>query len=143
MNQAVIATAAEIIQDEAKKEQGGGFCTLALIDENGYPTASTVSISKANSIKELTFCAGLSGNKAKRIQKCNRASVCFNSSNYNITLVGTVEILTDPEAKKESWYTGCEHHWSGIDDPDFCVLRFTTERYNLFVGPEDFAEGIL
>jgi len=56
--------------------------------------------------------------------------------------VGTVEILTDPKAKEDAWYAGCENHWSGPDDPEYCVLRFITKRYNLFVGWES-AEGIL
>jgi len=132
MNREVIARAEEII---AQKTGGGneGYCTLALIDEDGYPTASTISISKADGLRWLTFCTGLGPGKADRIKQCDRASVCINSDAYNITLVGTIEVLTDPETKKEMWYDGLEHHFSGPDDLGYCVLRFTTRRYNLFV----------
>jgi len=68
MNQEIITKAAEIIKSETT-EWREGLCALALIDEDGYPTVSTVTIATADGIKELTFCAGLSGNKAKRIQK--------------------------------------------------------------------------
>jgi len=144
MNEKIIARAAEIIRAKTDGVGGGmeGFCTLALLDENGYPTASTLTISKADGIKWLTFCASISTNKAKRIAKCNRGSVCVNSSEYNISLIGTLEIITDPEIKKEMWYEVLQHHWSGPDDPDYCVLRFNTERYNLFVDWEE-AAGVL
>jgi general stress protein 26 len=31
------------------------------------------------------------------------------------------------------WYPGLEQNFSGPDDPDYCVLRFETERYNLLI----------
>ena len=45
-----------------------------------------------------------------------------------------MKILT----KKEMWYSRLEHHLSGIDDPNYCGLGFTTNKYNYFVyGDED------
>ena len=132
MNQEIIKRAEEII---AGKAGGGneGHCVLALIDQDGFPTASTISVSKAEGIKWVTLCTGLGSNKAIRIEQLNRASCCFSTAEYNITLVGTIEILTDPIVKQEMWYQGLEGHFNGPDDPDYCVLRFTTRRYNLFV----------
>lgn len=132
MNQEIIARAGEII---AKKNGGGnaGYCTLALIDMDGYPTASTISVSKSDGINRITFCTGFGGSKTNRINKCNHASVCFNSTDYNITLVGTIEILNDPDIKKEMWYEGLANHFNGAEDPNYCVLRFKTKRYNLLV----------
>jgi len=104
-----------------------------LIDKDGFPTASTISVSKAVGINRITFCTGHGGDKIDRINQCNRASVCINAENYNITLVGTIEILTDPDTKKEMWYQGLTYHFSGPDDPNYCVLSFTTNRYNLLV----------
>ncbi len=130
MNQEIIARAGEII----KKNTGeASYCTLALIDLDGYPTASTITASKTDGINCITFCTGLGGTKTNRINKCNRASVCFNAEDYNITLVGTIEILTDLDVKKEMWYGGLSNHFSGSDDPNYCVLRFKTQRYTLLV----------
>ena len=135
MEQEIIARAGEIINSKTGYIDNGmgGYAALALIDEEGYPTASTLTIAKADGIKWLTFCTSLGRNAVKRIQKDNRASVCINSSEYNITLVGKMEILTDAETKQENWFPPMSGHWSGPEDPDYCVLRFTTERYNLFV----------
>lgn len=63
---------------------------LALIDLDGCPTALTTTASKADGINWITFCTGLGGTRTNRINKCNRASVCFNADDYNITLVGTI-----------------------------------------------------
>ena len=47
--------------------------------------------------------------------------------------MGTIEILTDANIKKEMWFSPMEGQWSGPDDPEYCVLKFVTESYNLFV----------
>lgn len=135
MEQEVIKRAGEIIASKTGYIGGGmdGYAVLALIDEKGYPSASTLTIAKADGIKWLTFATSPDSNKVKRIEKDNRASVCISTNEYNITLVGKVEILTDPEVKKDMWFEPMSGHWSGPEDPNFVVLRFNTERYNLFV----------
>jgi general stress protein 26 len=133
MEQKVVEKAAEIISAEPLN------CVLALMDLDGYPTASTIMVSKNDGIKWLTFCTMVEPNKKRRIDNCNRASVCFFSTEplYNISLVGKIEVITDQKIKEEMWYEGLEHHFSGHDDENYCVLKFVTERYNLFVGYEE------
>ena len=130
MNEKIILKAGEIVEQNTGERT---YCELALIDLEGYPTVSTITVSKADGINWLTFCTGIGSDKANRIKKCNRASVCFNSDEYNITLVGTMDIITDPDVKNEMWYGGLSNHFSGPEDPNYCVLRFKTERYNLLV----------
>ncbi|PKM58458.1 MAG: general stress protein [Firmicutes bacterium HGW-Firmicutes-3] len=130
MNKEIITKAGEIIEKNTGELT---FCVLALIDLDGYPTVSTISASKAEGIYWITFCTGLGGTRTNRINKCNRASVCFNAMDYNITLVGTIEILTDMDVKREMWYEGLKNHFSGPEDSNYCVLRFKTERYNLLI----------
>jgi general stress protein 26 len=136
MNDKIISRAGEII---AQNTAEGTYCELALIDLEGYPTVSTITASKSDSINWLTFCTGLGSDKVDRIIKCNRTSVCFNSDEYNITLVGTIDIIIDQDVKKEMWYGGLANHFSSPQDPNYCVLRFKTERYNLLVDwKEDY-----
>lgn len=130
MDQEVVLKAGKIIEDNLGM---GTYCVLSLIDLDGYPTASTITASKAEGIHWISFCTGIESPKAKRIARCNRASVCFNADDYTITLVGTIEIESDPEIKKDMWYGGLSNHFSGADDPNYCVLRFRTERYNLLI----------
>lgn len=130
MNQDIIRRAGEII----KKNTGEGtYCVLAQIDMDDYPTVSTITASKADGINWITFCTGLGSPKTNRIRKCKRASVCFNADDCIITLIGDIEVLTDPEIKREMWYDGLANHFSGPEDPNYCVLRFRTKRYNLLV----------
>jgi len=108
MSKEIIERAGEIIQQNTAHNLPEGsepYCTLALMDQDGYPTASTITASKGEGIAWLTFCTGLESNKEKRIPSCKRASVCFNKDTYNITLVGTIEVITDPAVKQES--RGC------------------------------------
>jgi general stress protein 26 len=137
MDKKIIERATEILS--AKRLD----CVLALIDLDGHPTASTITVSKVDGIKWITFVTGMGSNKVKRINQCKWASVCFSSSDpspsplYNITLVGDIEVITDLKVKKEMWYDGCENHFSGPEDPNYCVLKFTTKRYDLFIEWEE------
>ena len=119
-------------------------CSLALIDLNGYPTVSPITVSKNRGLEWFTLCTGTRGNKVGRIGKCDRASICFSSTNplYNITLVGKIEVLTDIDTKKEMWYDGCEQHWESPEDENYCVLKFTTNRYNIMIDNEE-VEGVV
>jgi len=135
MNQEVITRAAELINSKAEYKTGDmeGYAALSLIDDNGYPSATTFCITRADGIKWLTFNTATDRPYAERISKNNKACVCINSSAYTINLVGTVEALTDIETKKENWLPIFDGgpHWSGVDDPTLLILRFTTERYTI------------
>ena len=148
MNKEVIVKASEIIKSKTAAENMGAGVALTLMDSEGYPTTSCISISKAGGIREILFGIGLSSNKGKRAKESTHASVCLfdddyeNGSYYNITLVGDVEIITDPEVKKEVWYEGlAEHFEQGATDPNYAVLRFITKRYNLWVDLGEEIEG--
>jgi len=140
MSNNVIAKAGEIIKSKTAAVNMGKGVTLSLLDHEGYPTTSTLSISKADGIRQITFGVLLDSNKAKRALANSRASVCLfdddyaSGSYYNITLVGDVEVVTDAKVKKDMWYPGLEEHFpGGVEDANYCVLRFTTKRYNLWV----------
>lgn len=130
----IIKKAEEIIVENLGKET---FCTLALIDSEGFPTTSTITASKAKGIEELTFCGGIHSNKTLRIKENDKASVCFNNNIYNIALIGTMEILSDETTKKDMWYQGLENHFSGPNDPNYCVYKFKTKRYSLLIDWEE------
>ncbi|MCL2052374.1 MAG: pyridoxamine 5'-phosphate oxidase family protein [Lachnospiraceae bacterium] len=135
--------AIEIIKARtAAGEYKNQYCVLAQEDLDGCLTAAVITPSKADGMNQLTFCSGVGSNWAKRAERDNRAAVCFSSEEYSITLRGKLEILTDKEAKQENWYKGLENHFSGADDPNYCVLRFTTEKFKLFVDWEE-TEGSL
>ncbi|MCL2404031.1 MAG: general stress protein [Defluviitaleaceae bacterium] len=146
MNHEVIAKAGKVVEMNAVKDgkYTGGISVLSLIDLEGFPTASILSPSKCDGINWMTFCTNINANGAKRVAKCNRASVCFATVEYCINLVGEMEIITSPEVKAEMWYDGLSHHFTDADDPNYCVFKFTTKRYKiLFTEVGEEVEGNL
>ena len=111
-----------------------GYVALAIIDENSYPTAPTLTIARAEGIKWLYVCALLDTNKVKRIGKCSRAAVCVNSSEHNITLVGTAEVLTDEKSKNDNWLPvmNDSSHWRGGRRPKFLRHTFFDRKIQSF-----------
>ncbi len=130
MPKKIIDRAGEIIAERARGSYN--FVTLAFVDLDGYPHTTTISISKSEGIRWLTFCTE-TGAKQDIINCCNKASVCINSPEYHISLTGTIEQITDLDVKREMWYNGLKNHFSGWDDPNYCVLKLTTERYSILV----------
>ena len=113
--------------------------SFGVIDENGYPSVSTVTLVKPENISELFFSTSLHNcNKVNRLRANNKASVCCRiGRDDNITLVGTAEILVDQETKSkfwESWFI--EHYTGGETDPDYCIIQFTTKRVSLWIDKE-------
>jgi len=142
-NQEALKRANEVINSRKDYIGGGmeGYVVLSLINEDGYPTSSTVTISKANGVSWMTFIGAIGGNKSRRIAKNNKASVCLASSEYNITLVGTMEIITDLDVKKEHWQNNAYADWQ---NPQYCILRFNAESYNIYFASDDTeVKGVL
>ena len=108
---------------------------MALTDEFGYPSASMITASRADGLKWIAFCTGITANKPNRIRKDPRACVYLfeNKSFSGISLMGKIEILTDLETKRKMWYAELADHFNGPDDDGLCVLMFKTERYNVFI----------
>lgn len=115
---------------------------FGIIDENEYPTVSAITLVKPENVTELYFATGLAGNKVKRLKNNNKSCICIYSGTddalYNITLVGTAEILTDQETKSKYWLDWFAHVYEGgITDPNYCVVKFTTKRVSLYIDHED------
>lgn len=116
------------------------FASIGVIDEVGYPSVSAISLLAPQTISELYFSTTLDSNKAKRLSMDSRASVnCFNE-NANITLVGDAEIISDPESKAARWAAwvalGLDIYPGGVDDPNYCYVRFTTKRASLWIDDQ-------
>ena len=144
MNKAIEKVAAIVAAQTVKNGTfAGEFCSLVLIDHEGYPTASVLTAAKSEGIKYLWFGVIADGNKAKRAKANPKASVHFGTDLHSVTLVGTAEILTDEAIKKTIWYDGLAAHFpQGATDPNYVVLKFRTKRWNAFVDWED-NEGVV
>ena len=131
----IIARAAELIA-QCANAGSGNYCALIFMDPDGSPVATTISISKSQGLQWLTFCTGMGAHAPTQLAQCPKASVCLNSPEYHICLTGTAELLTDLETRREMWYEGLCNHFTGPEDPNLCVIKFTPHRYSLFVDWE-------
>lgn len=113
------------------------YCTLTTIDPDGCPVSTTISIAKYDGIRWLTFCTGKGAPTPRRLQNNSAACFCLNGPDYHICLTGSAQVITDLETKKEMWYKGLENHFSGPEDENLAVLRFTAKRYSLFIDWTD------
>lgn len=137
-NQEIIAKAGEIIAQHAAGEHN--YCTLTSIGSDGFPASTTISVAKSEGVRWLTLCTGVGAPSALRFRSNPKACVCFNYDGdrmYHIALMGEVEICTGLETKRDMWYEGLANHFSGPEDENLAVLRFTTKSYSLWV---DFTE---
>jgi general stress protein 26 len=92
---------------------------------------------KANGINEVYFTTNDEGNKAKRILKNGKASVCVHKGADNITLIGDAVVLTDKDTKRDLWRDWMIAHFpGGEDDPSLVCLKFTAKRASLWVEGE-------
>ena len=133
MNTKILEKANEII----KTFEYAGF---GVIDENGYPNISAISLVNPEGISVLYFTTTMDSNKAKRLQKNNKASINCHTSMNNITLVGEAEIFSDPETKSNHWLEwvrlGADVYPDGVSDPKYCFVRFITKRVSLWIDNE-------
>ena len=109
---------------------------MALTDEEGFPSASMITASKADGFKWISFCTGLGGHKVNRVKKDPRACIYLfdNKSFTGISLAGRIEIIVDVEVKKQMWYDALGNHFHGPDDSALCILMFTPKKYNIFIN---------
>ena len=134
MNHDVLAKINEIIEKNTVKNGvfKGEICVISLIDDEGFPTMCTVTPSKCDGINWITFGTLLDENRAKRSIANKKASVCFDSNTYCLNLVGEMEVITSSDIKHDMWYDGLAAFFTNPDDPNYCVLKFTTKRYKFF-----------
>ena len=126
-----------IIEKANKIIKGCEAAYFGVIDKDGFPSVSTVSPVDPENILAVCFTTNADGNKAKRLQKSNKASICFHAGGDNITLVGEAEIRTDQETKSrywQDWFIG--HYPGGETDPNYIVIKISTKRVSLWIDNE-------
>lgn len=102
---------------------------LTSIDENGFPRPVPMSKVKAEGITTIWFATGTHSEKMEHFRVNPKAGVCFQKEINSVVLTGYVEIVTDEAEKKALWQDWfIEHFPGGVNDPTYCILKFTTKR---------------
>lgn len=102
---------------------------ISYIDEKGFPVSKAMLKPRLVEQEHLFyFSTNTSSNKVKSFQKNQIGSIyMYNPSTFTgISLIGKVEVLDDIDIKTKIWLNGDEQFYPlGINDPDYCVLKFT------------------
>lgn len=106
---------------------------VASVDEEGFPNIKAMFMPRKIEGNCFYFSTNTSSMRAQQFLKNEKASIYFyQRSRYRyegLMLTGKMEVLQDLEIKKEIWRSGDTMFYKqGVDDPDYCVLKFTAEK---------------
>lgn len=98
------------------------------VDSSGFPNVKGMLKIKTEELRTFWFCTNTPAMRVQQFKENPKACVYFaDTAKYEgLMLIGEMEILTDYETRKEMWREGFEIYYpKGIDDPYYCVLKFT------------------
>ena len=110
-----------------------GVAFIASVDEAGFPNMKAMLPPRKIEENCLYFTTNTSSLRGSQYRENPKASVYFFEKGRfryeGVMLIGTMEVLEDAETKEEIWRTGDTMYYKkGVDDPDYCVLKFTALR---------------
>jgi len=114
------------------------------ISKDNAPNIKAMLVSKHDGLKTFYFASNNSAMRTEQFKQNKNACLYFNSGPIyrGLMLEGTMEIVNDREIKVLVWNNNYKTVYKngGINDPDFCVLRFTaqTGRYYYRLSTESF-----
>ncbi len=127
----------KISEKAGKMLEGINEIMLASVNEEGYPRVCVLAKTKADGVNKIWSSTGLNSVKVNHFNKNPKSSVCFYKGGDSVTLTGKVTVRTDPEIKKEMWLDWFINHFpGGIEDPNYCILEFSTEEATLYIDQE-------
>jgi len=104
---------------------------ISSVDDEGFPcTKAMLSPRERDGIKTIYFSTNTSSMRVSQFRKNPKACVYFCDQRFfrGVMLKGLMEVLEDGESKRRIWRDGDTLYYpKGIDDPDYCVLRFSTQ----------------
>lgn len=105
---------------------------IASVDEDGFPCVKAMFAPRRIEDGGIYyFTTNISSLRTQQYLINPKASVYFYEKGRfkytGIMLIGTMEVLEDRASRESIWETGDTMYYpQGIDDPDYCVLKFTT-----------------
>lgn len=117
---------------------------ICYCDAEGYPiTKAMLSPREREGIKTFYFSTNTSSNKVGCYLNNSKASIYFVDKRFfrGVSLIGNVEVLTDEESRKRIWRDGDTMYYpEGVNDPDYCVLKFIAFKGRFYsnFNSEDF-----
>lgn len=121
-----------------------GVSIISSVDEDGFPnTKAMLPPRKREGIKHIYFTTNTSSMRVSQYMNNSKACVYFYDKRFfrGVMLTGVMEVLEDKTSKEMIWRDGDEMYYSkGVEDPDYCVLKFTAHKGRFYSNfkSEDF-----
>lgn len=114
---------------------------ISSVDINGYPNTKAMLALQHDDLLIYYFSTNLTARRTSQFKENPKCCVyfCDEPDFKGLMLVGNIEICTDKEHKTMLWREGFEIYYpKGIDDEDYCVLKFIATRGNYYHGLENY-----
>jgi general stress protein 26 len=137
----MLKNAAQTIGDLIDKQS---ISFISSIGDDGFPyTKAMLPPRKREGIKIFYFTTNTSSMRVAQYRENPKACIYFCDKRFfrGIMLKGIMELLEDSGSKEMIWQDGDAMYYSkGVTDPDYCVLKFTSQsgRYYTNFHSEDF-----
>ena len=129
MTRDTVKTALRIIEKSSK-------AIIGSVDDEGYPNIKAMlSPRERKGVKEFFFSTNTSSRRVPQFLKNPKASVYFYDARFfrGVMLRGKMEVFHENKIKELIWRDGDTRYYKlGVTDPDYCVLRFTSENGRLY-----------
>jgi general stress protein 26 len=130
-------TKKEAIQEALELIEKSKICLLGTNGGDGFPYIKAMLNLKHDGLKKIWFSTNTSSKRVQQFKQDIRASVYYVDENsyQGLLLIGTMEVLQDAASRKMLWTKGAEIYYPlGVNDPDYSVLRFTSQKANYYHG---------
>ena len=126
------------IKSEIRKlRENSTVAYVGSVNEEAYPQIKCMLVLEHDSMRIQYFSTNLSSKRAGQFFKNPKASVYYcNEAQFKGSLfTGSMEVCTDHDTKASLWREGFEIYYpKGVDDEDYCVLKFTADTVNYYHG---------
>jgi general stress protein 26 len=112
------------------------------VDANTYPNIKAMLNMEHEGLKKIWFSTNTSSKRVAQFIQNPKACVYYVDQEQfkGLMLVGTMEVLQDPDTRQRLWRTGFEKYYPlGVGDPDYSVLRFTSQWGNYYHALENLS----
>lgn len=111
-------------------KQGVSF--IGSISEQGFPNMKAMLPPRIREgIKTFYFTTNTSSMRVAQYKQNPHACIYFYDKRFfrGVMLEGTMEVLEDSESRRKIWQENDTMYYPlGVDDPDYCVLRFVADK---------------
>lgn len=113
--------------DALVSRQGVAF--VGSVDAEGFPNLKAMLAPRVRErLKVFYFTTNTSSMRVAQFRRNPQAAIyfCDEGTFEGLMLRGRMEVLEDAASRRLIWHSGdTEYYPQGVDDPDYCVLRFT------------------